>query len=1359
MAKKTDYSKILRGGDNIPTDKEKWAASVAAAKAKFKVYPSAVANAWASRHYADKGGTWKGADGGEVTLTPADMTLARRAYHDQPLGTSLEQAAPRPNTPKVEKPKAPPKEKEKEKKKDEGTDKPTMAGVNATPEELLAGGGSSEEPPPRDLEAEFRDLAEGKAEGGLIGSMSALTTAIGKQMESPFPEVQQIGFPENIPSAKVKQPESLAEGGLVVTRTSERKGKTHKVVDKKTGETHYFGDPDLGQHPKDPARKAAFYARHKSNLAGNRFFRAYARATWADGGLIQHFQDGGMGAVDPDFPLPEFSPEAEAAARQEEEEAKKAKAAKEAAEKAAAPAAAPALPDIPPPPPLEETPPIPVPPKPVETPKSAKGEEKKPAPALAQQVKADLKKAEDQKEAVATLGDAGKEPEPTLGKRLNSKDLAGRLIGGEYGLSRKEGIKGLDRPFFGLSADSKIMGLRDATNQYELQQVITNARTWFPDLETEDRALIIKEYNEARKRLPTSESLAEKLKSSVEKLRNVPADQFQEGKKKLVQASMRLAPQDQTAIGSLLSEISDARGGAAELTKPQEPKPFREARGPLAAVIEAGRDKEKYGDRYAEFLDLERRAFAELGGEIPLTGKETEAQKTSILERNRFRREAAKNVARDMLAGSSPVRPPTTETGKVSQQTNVEPTGMRLPAPRTPADGMAPTTPPAPTTDKATTTPAGASAGTTPAPTTGEASAAPITAPSALPAGVPAAPAPTGLPATTPSAGALTIEGDLQRQIDEREVEMKRLADLAKGSKAGTAAGIAGVLGGLKKPDGTAYDLNNPVDRYSKSVMDVIRATGDFSLVKQALVAAGYNDKIKDKNTLTTEADRIAADEVLRGTRSGAAPEKMPTGIEAMEIARQSPEYQAAARAAQTGAEIAMEKAKITAKEAELTDTIRKAQIDLEVKLARDFQLKKLALDEQTREMRRQINNQTIQPKRLFVMGENFAMSSVLAALDIVGSGLGSKASIMDYVQGRINDDLQQQIGLLNTRRTLLGDLVKQGNDIEDAYKLSDAFYKKVFAMELERGVGNLKSDRARLEGFSAAQKLLADAAKAEEEILKKQTDTIREFYANKINTAATGVKNAAEYARIAAGVRAAGIRAEGARAKEKQRLIDEDWKRNGPAGSLPFLEGGSINTGDYANLVKWASSTGKGDLAKSGVPKYEEVTITETLPNGVKYQYTTLQPVQGQVQMAYPDGTSSKEVKDIDDDARKFLGYLNELELIAARNNFTGFAGWANPAEKARAQKVEGDLAAALGGKLNYNVGVPQEAEYQRLKDAIPKATEYSTAGYSRAKFDQFRKDLLRNMRNIRDERLVGGFAASRTPAAGATPPAPRTK
>ena len=45
-----------------PKDPALWSRAKAAAKRKYKVYPSAYANAYAVKWYKDKGGKWGGSD-------------------------------------------------------------------------------------------------------------------------------------------------------------------------------------------------------------------------------------------------------------------------------------------------------------------------------------------------------------------------------------------------------------------------------------------------------------------------------------------------------------------------------------------------------------------------------------------------------------------------------------------------------------------------------------------------------------------------------------------------------------------------------------------------------------------------------------------------------------------------------------------------------------------------------------------------------------------------------------------------------------------------------------------------------------------------------------------------------------------------------------------------------------------------------------------------------------------------------------------------------------------------------------------------------------------------------------------------
>lgn len=63
-AEKPNYAEIIdeREGGSDPSNKDLYARIVAEAKAKFDVYPSAVANAWVSQEYKKRGGTYKSYD-------------------------------------------------------------------------------------------------------------------------------------------------------------------------------------------------------------------------------------------------------------------------------------------------------------------------------------------------------------------------------------------------------------------------------------------------------------------------------------------------------------------------------------------------------------------------------------------------------------------------------------------------------------------------------------------------------------------------------------------------------------------------------------------------------------------------------------------------------------------------------------------------------------------------------------------------------------------------------------------------------------------------------------------------------------------------------------------------------------------------------------------------------------------------------------------------------------------------------------------------------------------------------------------------------------------------------------------------
>ncbi len=78
-------------------------------------------------------------------------------------------------------------------------------------------------------------------------------------------------------------------GGYTVTRSNDRKGKTHKVTRKSDGKVKYYGHPMRNQ-PKNKKVKEAAEARHRAQgNFRNPFFKAYWDKTWKNGGVMDSY--------------------------------------------------------------------------------------------------------------------------------------------------------------------------------------------------------------------------------------------------------------------------------------------------------------------------------------------------------------------------------------------------------------------------------------------------------------------------------------------------------------------------------------------------------------------------------------------------------------------------------------------------------------------------------------------------------------------------------------------------------------------------------------------------------------------------------------------------------------------------------------------------------------------------------------------------------------------------------------------------------------------------------------------------------------------------------------------------------------
>lgn len=305
---------------NKPNNPSLWSKAKSLAKQKFDVYPSAYANGWAAKWYKSKGGTWsKAAEYGMEVMEdggiPDNEGFKALPFNvQQKIINNMEYGGYMPQmpgggiyysdyaTPMYAKGGMPCYECGG---MYEDGGEPQNAGFQALPnyvqKKILSRMDEGGEPNGGMALGQIMSVADKMNQlrkfispdqnldpwiASKLAVMDDSAAAIADYMMY-NPEAKGESEEEN-------EMDEMKNGGYTVRRSNERKGKTHVVIGP-DGTKKYFGDSNLGQHPKDPERKKAFYARHASNLKNNPYFRAYAKATWEEGG---QYKEGGIN-IDP----------------------------------------------------------------------------------------------------------------------------------------------------------------------------------------------------------------------------------------------------------------------------------------------------------------------------------------------------------------------------------------------------------------------------------------------------------------------------------------------------------------------------------------------------------------------------------------------------------------------------------------------------------------------------------------------------------------------------------------------------------------------------------------------------------------------------------------------------------------------------------------------------------------------------------------------------------------------------------------------------------------------------------------------------------------------------------------------------
>ena len=271
---------------NKPNNPSLWSKAKSLAKQKFDVYPSAYANGWAAKWYKSKGGTWsKAAEYGMEVMEdggiPDNEGFKALPFNvQQKIINNMEYGGYMPQmpgggiyysdyvTPMYAKG-GMPCYKCGGMYEDGG--EPQNAGFQALPnyvqEKILNRMDEGGEPNGGMALGQIMAVADKMNQlskfispnqnldpwiASKLAVMDDSAAAIADYMMY-NPEAKGESEEENEMNENEEMNE-MRNGGYTVRRSNERKGKTHVVIGP-DGTKKYFGDSNLGQHPKDPERK------------------------------------------------------------------------------------------------------------------------------------------------------------------------------------------------------------------------------------------------------------------------------------------------------------------------------------------------------------------------------------------------------------------------------------------------------------------------------------------------------------------------------------------------------------------------------------------------------------------------------------------------------------------------------------------------------------------------------------------------------------------------------------------------------------------------------------------------------------------------------------------------------------------------------------------------------------------------------------------------------------------------------------------------------------------------------------------------------------------------------------------------
>jgi hypothetical protein len=566
---------------------------------------------------------------------------------------------------------------------------------------------------------------------------------------------------------------------------------------------------------------------------------------------------------------------------------------------------------------------------------------------------------------------------------------------------------------------------------------------------------------------------------------------------------------------------------------------------------------------------------------------------------------------------------------------------------------------------------------------------------------------------------------------------------LVNASPSGMGMGPANIsapaqpTGDVQLPADFQEMVSNPETRYTQ---DTFNNLATLSSRPQMVFSTALKDGVD-----STAARKMAIDDTiaeLTSPKLGA----MPGYDQAANLARQGPELTAMREAAQQQAMIQLRQSQIADDEARATTQLRQAQSDLLLQEAVSSEAQRAKLKVDRDRVRKMVMDGVANFDTMVtdVRSRN-TLTGLSQVMAFIGTTLGGTVNPYELARTRANDEVNSQIKKLETQDTYLGKLITEGKNFEDAVKETDAFYKQLFGFQLAKASMSLRDEKARLEGLAAANKLIYESAKTQEELVDKQVKTRFEPYKAQAAAALQRTQSIFQYIKEGGDIKKLEADLQDKRAERASKSADRNVRQR----ELSLAERKfNLELDEYNDPILQGALSGT-PVATSELAEFmkRHPTLRQTLSRRVAFDK------KGKVAevAGYSLAKSEQDKKAYDDGAKVLKQAAFQVQEL--RDVYRAAGGDWNKAigdAKLRARLDSGVtfLRGLLSDKEFLNTGVPSGQEREDLTAATPSLDSMKREEYTLEQLNTYDRLFSSSAKNLEDAYLFSPNAASKDPS-----------